>query len=206
MKRLLFLLVFITAINTSHAQVKLEDIVKPGTRLVYTVTSDNTTYDFVVTIKDRKGTSFDWEMGSPADQKGTVIHTPKALKDGYKMFNYFHSETKKLDDLTLSVWLSQKVFNELVKNTGSVKVGMYDPTDEPLNMKISGDGEFVIRIDGKAEKIHDKMVRATKKGKTEWLVDKSIDDYFTFYNSASFPIILRMRDKFYLTLKEIKTK
>lgn len=206
MKRLLILLLTLASFSSSHAQVKLEDVVKPGCKLIYAVSANGSNYDFIVTVKDLKGSSFDWEMSAPANQKGTIIHTAKAQKDAYKMYNYFASETKKLDDLTLSVWISQKVFNTLVKGEG-IKMCMYDPLDEPQLMRNFGDGEFVIRVDGDAFRVNDKMIRFAKKTRTNtYVVDQSNDDYFTFYNSIKLPIILRMRDKFTLTLKEIKTK
>jgi hypothetical protein len=206
MKKLILVCLTLIAATYSYAQVKLENLIKPGTRLVYAVNANGSTYDFVVTIKDVNGASFDWEMGSPADQKGTIIHTPKALKEGNKMYNYFVSETKTLDDQTLSVWISQKVYGILAKNTDAVKMCLYDPLDEPLFVKTFGDGEFVIRVNGEALRINDKMVRFAKKAKNgTWVIDQSNDDFFTYYNSATCPIILRMRDKFTLTLKEIKT-
>jgi hypothetical protein len=206
MKHLFILFLSVVTAATSRAQVNIEEYVKPGTRLVYTVSANGSSYDFVVTVKDLKGSSFDWEMGSPADQKGTIIHTPKALKEGYKLYNYFVPEIRTLDDKTLSVWISQKVFDALTKNTDGVKMCLYDPLDEPILMKNFGEGEFVIRINGEAHKLYDKMVRPAKKTKTgTFVIDQSNEDYFTYYNSPKLPIILRMRDKFFLTLKEIKT-
>ena len=210
MKRIsfLFALLIVTVFSAanSYAQVKLEEIIKPGSRLIYQVTSGRGNYDFVITVKDLKGSSFEWEMGSPMDTKGTIIHTDKALQSAYKMYNYFQSETKKLDDQILSVWLSQKMFKDLTKAAEGVKVCMYDPLDEPKLMKYFMDGEFSVKIDGKGAKITDKVVRPAKKSGAKWIIDPSNDDSFSYYNSASFPVILRMHTNFTSALKEIKTK
>ena len=185
--------------------MKLEEVVKPGTRLIYSVKSDQGDYDFIVTIRDLKGTSFDWEMTAPASIKGTIKHTPKALAGAFKMYNFFQAETKTLDDATLSVWISQKLFNEFAKGKDAMKVCMNNPNDEPALMKQVVDGDLTVKVDGNATIIHDRFVKPARKAKDKWIIDPTIDDYFTYYNSAAFPIICRMHTNFTLTLKEVKT-
>ncbi len=205
MKQTLALLVFTAVVLSTKAQVKLEDLIKPGTKLIYAVKTYSSTYDFIVTIKDAGGMSFDWEMTSPADMKGTINHTKKALQNAYKMYNFFHSETRTLDDNTLSVWLSQKSYKALAKGD-AVKVCMHNPTDVPVMMKQFMDGEFNVKIDGDGKKIYDKWVKPAKKVKDKWIIDPTNDDAFTYYNSAKCPIILRMHADFELALKEVITK
>ncbi len=206
MKQLyIFLLLCIASIN-AQAQVKLEEIVKPGTKLIYTVKAQGSTYDFIVTVKDVKGKTFDWEMTKPADMKGSINHTDKALQNAYKMYNYFHSEERTLDDQTLAVWLSQKLFKSLVKGE-AIKICMYSPTDPPATMKQFMDGEYLVKVDGNGYKMYDKWVKPAKKLKDgKWMIDPASDDAFTYYNSPSFPIILRMHTDFELALREIRTK
>lgn len=204
--KLLYALCFLLIASTgANAQVKMEEIIKPGTRLIYNVKTEQGSYDFIVTIKDIKGSSFDWEMTSPANMKGTINHTDKALLNAHKMYNFFHSETKTLDDQTLSVWLSQKNYKSLAKGD-AVKVCMHNPTDDPAMMKQFQDGEFLIKVDGNGFKMFDKWVKPAKKVKDKWIIDPTSDDSFTYYNSASFPVILRMHADFELALREIKTK
>ncbi len=204
MKRL-FVLFFLCAALTTHAQVKLEEIVKPGTRLIYTVKAYGDTYDFIVTVKDLKGESFDWEMTNSAKLHGTIHHTPKALQNAFKMYNYFQNEERTLDDVTLSVWLSQKIIKALIKGD-AIKICMNSPTAEPATMKQFMDGEYQVKIDGNGYKMLDKWVKPAKKVKDKWIVDPTSDDAFTYYNSATLPIILRMHTDFELALREVKTK
>lgn len=205
MKQILTSFLLFALVTTATGQVKLEDVVKPGTKLIYEVTTEQSKYNFIVTVKDLKGTSFDWEMTRPADLKGTINHTAKALQNAFKMYNYFHSETRTLDDVTLSVWISQKFFKAFTKGD-AVKICMNEPTAEPVDMKYIVDGDWLIKIDGDGTKIHDRIVKPARKVKDKWIVDPTNDDYFSYYNSASFPIIVRMHTSFTIVLKEIKTK
>jgi hypothetical protein len=207
MKKLMFIMLLLFCAAQSNAQVRLEDIVKPGTRLIYGVESDGNKYDFIVTVKDKKGTSFEWEMTSPANMKGKIIHTPLAMQNGYKMWNYFQSETKKLDDQTLSVWISQKIFRALNDPSGDpVKIGMYGLQDEPLDMANVKEMSSKIRVDGKDVTIGYRLVMPVKLENNTWVIDKNNDDYLMFNNSASFPIIINMHDRFMLVLKEVRSK
>ncbi|MCD6010931.1 MAG: hypothetical protein K0Q79_793 [Flavipsychrobacter sp.] len=201
----LFVLFFLCAAITGHAQVKLEEIVKPGTKLIYTVKAYGDTYDFIVTVKDLKGSSFDWEMTNSSKMHGTIHHTDKALQNGFKMFNYFQTEERTLDDVTLSVWLSQKIIKALIKGD-AIKICMNSPTAEPATMKQFMDGEYAIKVDGNGYKMYDKWVKPAKKVKDKWIIDPTSDDNFTYYNSATLPIILRMHTDFELALREVKTK
>lgn len=202
----LFLSALLVAFSLgAGAQVKLEEIVGPGTKLIYNVKTPEASYDFIVTIKDVKGKSFDWEMTKPADMKGTINHTDKALQNAHKMYNFFHSEERTLDDNTLSVFISQKLYKSLAKGD-PIKICMHSPEDEPANMKQFMDGEFLVKVDGNGYKMYDKWVKPAKKVGDKWIIDATSDDAFTYYNSAAFPVILRMHNDFVLTLKEIRTK
>jgi hypothetical protein len=146
-------------------------------------------------------------MTSPANMKGKIIHTPLAMQNGYKMWNYFQSETKKLDDQTLSVWISQKIFRALNDPSGDpVKIGMYGLQDEPLDMANVKEMSSKIRVDGKDVTIGYRLVMPVKLENNTWVIDKNNDDYLMFNNSASFPIIINMHDRFMLVLKEVRSK
>ena len=206
MKHLLLSGLLMAATVSASAQAKLEDIVKQGTRLVYEVNSNNEKYDFIVTVLDKKGSSFVWEMTAPVNRKGTITQTKKALDNGCIMWNSFDNGAKKLDDSTLSVWISQKVFNALKKSGSMVRIGMYGPGERQLTMSGLSEWNFEILVDGKTTSIGEKIVKpyAIQQGFAG--PDLTISDFFTYYNNQSLPIILRMHDKFDLALKEIKTK
>lgn len=201
----LVLAVLTSACMSAYGQVKLEEVVKPGTKLIYGVISDRGNYDFIVTVKDMKGSSFEWEMTAPINMKGEIIHTSKALKTAYKMYNYFQAETKTLDDQTMAVWLSEKMFKDITKGKDAVKVCMYNPLDEPSLMKDFQQGYLVIKVDGDGTAINDRFVKPAKKVKDKWIMDMSSGDYFTYYNSPALPIIVRLHTNFTITLKEVQT-
>jgi hypothetical protein len=189
-----------------RAQVKLEEVVKPGTKLIYSVKNDLGTFDFIVTIKDMKGTGFTWVMTAPANMNGEVIHSVKALKDAFKVYSLYQSETKTLDDKSLGIWISKKMFDDLTKGLTAIKVCLNNPLDEPIFMKQFMDGDLVLKVDGNGTKIHDKFVKPARKVKDKWIIDPVNDDFFTYYNSAAFPIIMRLHNGFMtMTLKEVKT-
>ena len=121
------------------------------------------------------------------------------------MYNYFQNEERTLDDVTLGVWLSQKIIKALIKGD-AIKICMNSPTAEPATMKQFMDGEYQVKIDGNGYKMLDKWVKPAKKVKDKWIVDPTSDDAFTYYNSATLPIILRMHTDFELALREVKTK
>ncbi len=205
MRSIYMLLVSISLLLQNNVQAQINKVLKPGSRLIYSVSSSRGSYDFVVTLIDKKGTAFNWEMGSPADIKGKIIHTSKALQEGYIMFNYFRSETKQLDDKTLSVWISQQIFKALSKGGEPVKVGMSGPDQDPIDMQKTTEGSFTVTVNGKEISIKDMMVKPVKKENEQWVADQSNDMYFTYNMESDFPVILRMNAGFTLQLKEIKT-
>ena len=125
MRNLIILFVCLFGAHAMSAQVKLEDIVKPGTKLIYGVNANGSTYDFIVTVvKLKPAVEFKWEMTAPINIEGTIIHTAKAMKSGNTMYNYFSPGSKTLDDNTLSVWLSQNVFEGMNKTGKGIEVKM----------------------------------------------------------------------------------
>ena len=206
MKQLFLFICTLFALQ-ANAQVKLENIVKPGTKLIYAVEAGGKKYDFIVTVKDLKGSSFDWEMTDPVNISGTIIHTPKALANANTMYNFFQPGTKKLDDKTLSVWLSKKVYEHLSKTAGKpIKIYVYGPGKDPLDMgTFTGSVPLEVIIDGKTENISTELVKPLVLSGRDYVPDDK-DEFFSFYDSPSFPIILRLNLDFSISLKEIKTK
>jgi hypothetical protein len=73
-------------------------------------------------------------------------------------------------------------------------------------MKDVTDGDLVIKVDGNGAKLHDRIVKPAKKVGDKWIIDPRSDDFFSYNNSAAFPVICRMHTNFTITLKEVKTK
>lgn len=212
MKNITVLAFFLLFSLTSFAQVSannfdLTKVVRPGTKLIYEVTSGENTYNYIVTVKDLKGENFTWQMTDPVNISGTVQQSAHALQTGYIMFNRFTSGPKKLDDKTTAVWLSQKIFNHLMKMT-SKPIGMYlygsgKKVDSVGTYGNSDDYE--ITVDGKNEIVQEYPVKPLILVGSEYQPNRN-DDVFSFYGNAKFPIILRINLDFTLALKEIQTK
>ena len=65
-----------------------------------------------------------------------------------------------------------------------------------------GNTELKILVNGEKETVEEQLAHELNN---EGLPTGD-DSFFTFYNSAKLPIILRMRNGFYIALKGIKTK
>ncbi|HWB24828.1 MAG TPA: hypothetical protein VG738_05080 [Chitinophagaceae bacterium] len=207
MKRLC-LFACVLLVITAQAQVKLENIVKPGTKLIYAVTANGNEYNFIVTVNNLKGTSFSWQMTAPANIAGSITHTAKALASANAMYNFFEPGDKKLDDQSLSVWISQRCFNQFDKHTGK-PITMYldGPGKDAQDMgTYTGSLPLEVTIDGKTDTIYEELVKPLIMTGNGYSPSEENEDFFTFYGSASFPIILRMRLSFSIVLKEIQTK
>jgi hypothetical protein len=183
---------------TSFAQVNLQAVIKPGAKLIYGVEANEQKYDFVVTVKTlTPAVVFDWQMTEPVNRSGTVTHTANAMASGNTMFNYFSGGEKTLDDNTLSVWVSKNVFAGLTKGGKSAMIKMNTNESAQLMAVTEEDPkELQVTVNGEKEIIEE----FTAKGQS------GEDVYFTFANSAKVPIILRMKNGFYIALKEINTK
>ncbi len=195
----------------SFAQVNIQSLVKPGTKLIYAVEANGQKYNFIVTVKAlAPALIFDWEMTDRAGNKGTITHTAVAMLSGNTMYNYFSPGPKTLDDYTLSVWLSKNTFTSLTKGTkyvmmkmntneGLKKMGTASSNDDE---KDAEESELNIIVNGEKEIIEEKIaVELNAEGRL--VADGAL---FSFYNSAKMPIILSMQNGFSIVLKEIKTK
>ncbi len=188
---------------TAFAQVNIQSLIKPGAKLFYAVEANGQKYDFIVTVKAlTPALVFDWEMTDRADNKGTITHTAAAMLSANTMYNYFSPGVKTLDDNTTSVWLSKNTFAGLMKAGKGVMVKM-NVGETPKKMgTYTGNNEMEILVNGEKETIEEEL---SKELNDEGMPTMD-DSFFTFYNSAKMPVILRMRNGFYIALKEIKTK
>lgn len=205
MKKIFFLSGLLLFTVATFAQANIQALVKPGTKLIYAVEANEQRYDFIVTVKKlTPAVEFDWEMTESASGKGSIIHTPEAMLTGNTMYNYFSPGIKKLDDQTLSVWLSKSTFAALKKEGkgGMMKMN----TDAPLRKMgtySEEEHELKVTIDGEKETIEEELVAELNDEGAPVAKDET---FFSFFDSAKLPIILRMRNGFYIVLKEIKTK
>ena len=193
----------------SFAQVNIQGLIKPGTKLIYAVEANGLKYDFIVTIKAlNPAVVFDWQMTDREGNYGTITHTPTAMISGNTMYNYFSPGLKTLDDNTLSVWISKNTFTALTKKPMSAMISM-NTNESPKTMGITEAeaerddlSQLKIIVNGEKETIEEKIaVELNAEGHA--IADGAM---FSFFNSAKMPIILRMKNEFSIVLKEIRTK
>jgi hypothetical protein len=204
MKKILLLSFLMILSIFSFAQVNLQALVKPGTKLIYAVEAGAEKYDFIVTVKALvPALIFDWEMTNDNKSSGTITHTAAAMIAASSMYNYFSPGAKTLDDNTLSVWISKNTYTGLTKAPRAVMLKMN--TNEPakkMGVTQEDPAELKIMVNGEKETVEEFTANDLNA------VNAPAEDqvYFTFAKSPKMPIILRMKNGFYITLKEIKTK
>ena len=188
----------------SFAQVNLQTLVKPGTKLIYAVEAGEQKYDFIVTVKVLvPALVFDWEMTNDNKSSGTITHTAPAMIAANTLYNYFSPGAKTLDDNTLSVWISRNTFTALTKGTRSVMLKMNtNEAAKKMGVAKEDPAELKIIVNGEKETVEE--LTASDMNAAGASAEDQV--YFTFSNSPKMPIILRMKNGFYISLKEIKTK
>ena len=204
MKKIFFLFSLLILSILSFAQVNLQTLVKPGTKLIYAVEAGEQKYDFIVTVKVLvPALIFDWEMTNDNKSSGTITHTAPAMISGNTMYNYFAPGAKTLDDNTLSVWLSKNTFTALTKATKSVMLQM-NTGETPKKMGVTKEDPAELKVIVNGEKETVEGFYASDLDAANAPAEDQV--YFTFSNSPKMPIILRMKNGFFIALKEIKTK
>ena len=202
MKKIFFLFGLLILSIFSFAQVNLQTLVKPGTKLIYAVEAGAQKYDFIVTVKALvPALIFDWEMTNDNKNAGTITHTATAMMAANTLYNYFTPGAKTLDDNTLSVWLSKNSFTALTKGTKTAMIIMNtNETNKKMGVTKEDPAELKIIVNGEKETVEEFEAKDMGVG------DGQDPVYFTFATSAKMPIILRMQNGFNIALKEIKTK
>ena len=203
MKKIFLLPLLLILSFFSFAQISLESVVKPGTKLIYAVESGEQKYDFIVTVKALvPALIFDWQMTDPINTSGTIVHTANAMLNADIMLNLFSPGTKTLDDHTISVWLSKYELTGLMK-PGKGILMVLNAGDPPKKMGTYTDSkELKIIVNGEKETVEEQIARElNNEGEPA-----GSEEFFTFYRSAKMPVILRMKNVFSIVLKEIKTK
>jgi len=204
MKKILMLQALLLMLTFSFAQVNLQTLVKPGTKLIYAVEAGEQKYDFIVTVKVLvPALVFDWEMTNDNKSSGTITHTAPAMIAANTLYNYFSPGAKTLDDNTLSVWISKNTFTALTKGTRSVMLKMNtNEAAKKMGVAKEDPAELKIIVNGEKETVEE--FTASDMNAAGASAEDQV--YFTFSNSPKMPIILRMKNGFYISLKEIKTK
>ena len=204
MKKICILFSLLVLSILSFAQVNLQTVIKPGTKLIYAVEAGEQKYDFIVTVKTLvPALVFDWEMTNDNKSSGTITHTAPAMITGNTLYNYFSPGAKTLDDNTLSVWISKNTFIGLTKGTKNVMLKM-NINEVPKKMGVIKEDPAELKIIVNGEKETVEGFTANDLNAANAPAEDQV--YFTFSNSPKMPIILRMKNGFSIALKEIKTK
>ena len=204
MKKIFLLFSLLICSVFGFAQVNLQTLIKPGTKLIYAVEAGEQKYDFIVTVKAlMPALVFDWEMTNDKKSSGTITHTTAAMISANTLYNYFSGGAKTLDDNTLSVWISKNSFISLTKGVKSVMLKM-NTNESPKKMGVSKEDPAELKIIVNGEKETVEQFTANDLNATSAPAEEQV--YFTFANNAKMPIILSMKNGFYIALKEIKTK
>lgn len=188
----------------SFAQVNLQSVIKPGTKLIYAVEAGAEKYDFIVTVKTLlPAVVFDWEMTNDSKSNGTITHTAAAMIAANTLYNYFAPGAKALDDNTLSVWISKNSFSSLTKGGKTAMLKM-NTNESPKKMGVTKDDPTELKIIVNGEKETVEQFTANDLNAANAAPEDQV--YFSFASNAKMPIILQMKNGFSIVLKEIKTK
>lgn len=204
MKKLLLLLALISFISIqSQSQIDLDKemmkgstlILMPGLILVYGVDFYGEEYDFLVHIKSLEdGIEFDYEMTNDNNTSGTVKISKEALESATAQNNYFSGGEMNLVDQT-TIWLSKKVFMDLVENgTATISPDGGTTTGEINVVKVGHDYELYNAIVDVA--FDDISYVSAESPDQSW-------SYIIHLNQYS-PLILEMWVGWSIWLKEIR--
>lgn len=146
---------------------------------------------------------FEYEVIDSANAKGTITHTKAGMKNGIVLHNDFTTGDKVLDDKTISGILSQKIFENLSKRKRRpVTIFLKGLSSEPVRIGFADrEEDFIVRVNGKQVTIKQEYARAKIKFHNKF--ETTGENYFTYYNSAKLPLILKMRTGFYIELLDI---
>ena len=172
--------------TTQNGKISL----KVGSKLVYDVNNNNTKYQFIITIKKlENGITFDWQMTTPINKKGTVEMSKEATENATALFNYFAGGLTKLTDKT-SVWISQDVWKDMHDDDEMVMLSLDDQEETAF-----------FREDGEVYKTTQNTTAIELKTSTL----RSLTDLqtITIWENEEFPIILKMDLGWTIELKEI---
>lgn len=203
MKKILATIFLLVALSTlSFTQINYDDhllegstlILQKGSVLTYEVNLYGDVYDFIVKIKkyDEQGIEFDYEMTNDRNTSGNVKFTKDAFENAHMLYNYFAGGPVSLTDAT-TVWVSKKVFAELLSGTSTISSNEGETYDEVRPVGVFHDFEAFNKLSNST--INDiTYLYATSE-------DESAKYWIHF--SKSNPLILGMDLGWTIWLKEI---
>jgi hypothetical protein len=203
MKNSIFFFAFVFFSTASIAQERLEQLVKPGTKLMYRIDLKVKSYDMRVVVKSLNPFVFDYEIIDSLNARGTITHTKGGISNGVILHNNFTAGNKVLDEKTTSLWLSDRVYSNLSKHKRRpIKMFLNGLSGEQSNIGFAkGEKDFMVRVNGKQITIQQEYAKPKIKFNRNF--ETTGEEYFSYYNSAKLPLILKMRTNFYIELLDI---
>lgn len=142
---LLFFSAACTAQNIADLET-FEKSLKPGTQLIYDVSTKQMDYKLTLTIKKPgEEIELDWKTSDPDNKKGSITMSAAALQGAAALVTGLKPGDVKLVNET-AFWISKKTFNDIATTAqASLRLDGAGDTVTTLNNTI---GEFNFNLDG----------------------------------------------------------
>ncbi len=170
--------------------------VNKGDKLVYAITANGNTYDFIVTLNKysyENGIDFNYEMTNANHTTGHIEIPANEKNNAKKYLNYFKGGDATLIGAT-TVWMSYENFMDMPNNKTQMTFdnGLEEIFYKPENNAATP----TIIFKGKKVKLEAFTINNAEDGKG----DKTL----TIHNTSANPLIIIMDIGFAVELKEIK--
>jgi hypothetical protein len=168
-----------------------EKNVKPGTQLIYDVSTKLKDYKLTLTIK-KLGDEivFDWKTSDPDNKAGTITMSAGATQNAAALVTELKPGDAKLDNET-AIWISKKIFKDVATTAQAVlKLNGVADTVTTLSNTI---GEFNFNLDGNLMAI------------PGWELSGGPDNkYIVDVLESKFPLIYKLNLDWSMILTEVK--
>ncbi len=181
-------------LQTNQQKIDTLDL-RPNYQINYNIAQGGERYQFIVDLIEMNPyRTFKFTMTNSNETSALIAITPKALDSGDIEKNYFPNYSDTLNDNTLTVWFSRKMFETIINNDtaifngnyrgfGSKKTKFYNNGTELYHYELNGVPQTI-------EVIHVK--EANRGGKQFWVL-----------NNPENPLIVKMNVGWEIWLKEV---
>jgi hypothetical protein len=171
-----------------------ENSIKPGTQLIYDVSTKDKQYKLTATLKKTGDEiAFEWKTSDPDNKSGSVTLTANALAKADALKNNFKVGDNRLDNETC-LWMSKKVYTDLTKNA-QTSIRLNGATDTTTTMGYTV-GEFNFNLNGNLMAVPGMELQG----------GDSIKYTVDVLESPKFPIIYKIDLGWTMVLSEIKSE
>ncbi len=178
----------------SFAQQQIDALIKPGTKLIYRLHIENKFYDLVATVKTVEPVfAYDWSIADSTNASGSVTHTVRGLNRGNVLHHQFKSGANTLNNKETSLVLSTKTFDRLTgRFNRPTAIHLNGSKSEQYNMGLFDEPDQIkLRVNGNEITINEEKVKSLGRLARQYVATG--EEFFTFYRSRNFPLILRLK-------------